>query len=319
MQLERSPGHDGWLGDLGTERVVNIGDDGLVVDGVGDHAVRQLEGEHGPQLVPGQHGVHVAEGQSVEASIPVPDADVLDLGRHHGFVGHVAMRLYKIAAHHPPGVIVWVSIGLGHGRHAGEPISPTSLGSGQRLGERDWLTVQLQVAADVEVDGHVVAALHDKFDQVGLPFQTQLVLEHAAVGAVGQVAYRLQTAAVVALLPHLGADAEAYPSRHARRQTDGQCVTLVKGQGKHAQTGLEKEGVGIGSQVAGERHPFFINEAKILDVGRTKTIGFQARLDGRQSFGQLDIETICVGVFEHEQTRTPIAEGHTGDVNVVSE
>ncbi len=260
----------------------------------------------------------MAEGQGVEAGIPAPDADVLDLGRHHGFVGHVAQRLHQVAAHHPPGVIVLVSIGLGHGRHAGEPISPASLGSGQRLGERGWLAVQLQVAADVEVDGHVVAAFHDKFDQVGLPFQTQLVLEHAAVGAVGQVAYRLQTAAVVALLPHLGADAKAYPSRHTRRQTEGQCVAFVKGQGKHAQTSLEKESVGIGCQVVGERHPFFINEAQVLDVGRTKEVGFQAGLDGRQSFGQLDVETISVGVFEHEQTRTPLAEGHPGDVDLVS-
>ena len=172
VQLERGPGHDGRLGDLGAERVVNIGDDSFVVDGIGDHAVGQLAGEHSTQLVPSQHGVHVAEGQGVEASIPVPDTYVLDLGRHHGLMGHMAQRLHQVAAHHPPSVIVLVSIGFGHRRHAGEPILPASLGSGQRLGERGRLAVQLQVAADVEVDGHVVATFHDKFDQVGLPFQT---------------------------------------------------------------------------------------------------------------------------------------------------
>ncbi len=150
--------------------MVKIGDDGFVVDGVGDHAVGQLAGKHGPQLVPSQHGVHVTEGQRVEASIPVPDAHILDFGWHHGLVGHMARRLYQVVAHHPPGVVVLVSIAFSHWRHAGEPILPASFCSGQCLGERGWLAVQLQVATDVEVDGHVVAAFHDKLDHIGLPF-----------------------------------------------------------------------------------------------------------------------------------------------------
>ncbi len=93
----------------------------------------------------------------------------------------------------------------------------------------------------------------------------------------------------------------------------------MKGQSERAQTGLEKEGVGIGRQMVGEWHPFLINEAEIMNVRRTEEISFQAGLDGRQSFGQLDVEMISVGIFEHEQTRAPFAEGHLGDVNVISE
>ena len=39
--------------------------------------------------------------------------------------------------------------------------------------------------ADGEVDGQVVAAIHDELDGIGFPFQPQLVSEHLAIGTIG--------------------------------------------------------------------------------------------------------------------------------------
>ena len=189
MQLERRPGHDGRLGDLGPQWMLDVGDHGFVVDSVGDHAVGQLAGQHGPQLVAGQLWVHVAKGQGVEAGVPVPDAHVLHLGGHHRLVLHPPQRGDQVVAHHPPGIVVVILEAFGDGGHAAEPVSPPPFGSGQRLGKGDRFAIQLEVVADVEVDGHVVAAVHDELDDIGLPFQAQLVSEHLAVGAIGQVAH----------------------------------------------------------------------------------------------------------------------------------
>ena len=48
----------------------------------------------GSELVAGQLGIDVAESQGVEAGIPVPDADVMNLGRHHRLVGYPPRRLH---------------------------------------------------------------------------------------------------------------------------------------------------------------------------------------------------------------------------------
>ena len=129
----------------------------------------------------------------------------------------------------------------------------------------------------------------------------------------------IETAAIVALLPHLGADAEVDAGRHTWRQAHGQRVVPVESQGEGAQPGLEKEDVGIGGQVIGERHPLAVDEAQVLDVGRAEAIGVQAGLDGRQPLGKFDVEAIAIGFFEHQQPRAPVAEGHAGDVDAVLE
>ena len=160
----------------------DVGHYRFVIDGVGYHSVGKLASQHGPQLVTRQFGVHVAKSKRMETSIPIPDADILNLGGHHSFVGHMTLRSHQVVAHHPPGIVVLVAEAFGHGRYAAEPVAPAVLGGGQRFGKGDGLTVQIEIAADVEVDGQVVAgvqpgpALVTRMDRGGLPATGKRIL-----------------------------------------------------------------------------------------------------------------------------------------------
>src|SRR5574340_280395 len=103
MDLEGSPGKQGWFGNLALYRVIQLKHGSLIEDRIGKHAILLLHRNKCTYLVSCQLRVHMAVGNGMQSTIPQPQTDVGSLRRRHRFRFYAAPRADEVVPHDPPG------------------------------------------------------------------------------------------------------------------------------------------------------------------------------------------------------------------------
>ena len=77
--------------------------------------------------------------------------------------------------------------------------------------------------------------------------------------------------------------------------------------------------MGIGNDLETEHLALFIHQAQVADERRATQVHLDIGLQSCESLRQLHQESALRGRPKDQQSRTPVAKGYPGDVNVVSE
>ncbi len=320
VELERRPPRERRLRDRRRNRERPFGDDTLVIDRIGDHAVVKLLGQHHADLIPRERRVHPAIGQRVEVGVPLPDADVQALGRHHRLVLEMPQRGDEVTAHDPPRIERLLAEALVHGGRGVEPGVPARLGGGQRLAEGHNVAPVRLFGADAQRDRRAVLTLDDHLDAVPVRVAADGLAHNAGVRRIAEVAHGADIAPIVVGMRQRRRDDKPHARAHAGRHAQRQRRLVLKRQAEGAEPRFEEQGVRVGYHLNIERRTHLVYEAQAADERRAAEVVQHARLDIRHALGNLDVKRgVAFPRGPNQDARAPVAERCAAQPDAVAE